>query len=53
MTSNWIIVLLLKDYYKNGQNHSADFFFKNDHWGREKGPSNYTPGMDFLDYGFL
>ena len=33
--------------------HSADFFFKNDHWGREKGPPNYTPGVDFFDHDLL
>ena len=29
--------------------HSADFFWKNVHWGRE----NYTPGVDFLDHDLL
>ena len=33
--------------------HSADFFRKNVHWGREKGPLNYTPGVDFLDHDHL
>ena len=33
--------------------HSADFLKKNDHWGRKKGPPNYTPGVDFLDHALL
>ena len=32
--------------------HSADFFL-NDHWGREKGPQNYTPVVYFLDHDLL
>ena len=31
---------------------SVDFFWKNDHWVREKGPPNYTPGWSFWNMTF-
>ena len=31
---------------------SVDFFWKNDHWVREKGPPNYTPGWSFWNMIF-
>ena len=33
--------------------HSADFVWKNDDWGRETRPLNYTPCVDFLDHDLL
>ena len=33
--------------------HSADYFRKNIHWGREKGPQNYTQRVDFFDHDLL
>ena len=42
-----------KDYYTDGQNTQLTFFEKKFNWGREKGPPNYTPGVDFLDHDLL
>ena len=33
--------------------HSADYFWNNDHWGGENANPNYTPGVDFLDHDLL
>ena len=29
------------------------YFEENVHWGREKGPPNYTPGVDFFGPGYF
>ena len=49
--------LLSDDAYRQGllyrwTEHSADFFL-NFNRGREKGPSNYNPGVNFLDHDLL
>ena len=46
-------IILVKDYYIDGQNTQLILFWKNDNWGREKGPPNYNQGVDFLDHDVL
>ena len=42
-----------KDYYiYRWTEHSADYFWNNDHWGGENANPNYTR-VDFLDHDFL
>ena len=47
------IISLGKDYYIDGQKTRLILFEKNFNWRREKGPPNYTPGVDFLDHNLF
>jgi hypothetical protein len=45
--------LIMQELLYRWTEHSANFSFLDSNWGRENGPPNSTPGVDFLDHDLL